>query len=284
MRAMTEPAAQSPASLSISIVLHHSDPDLLRTLLNSLAGAVEVSRTAGDLDRVSVMLVDNSCDEQYHSRLRSSVANVAIDAGVRVLASTTNPGFGAAHNRALQESSSDYHLVLNPDVVLDKDALSAGIRRLAADPQVQLVSPHVESPQGQQEFLCKRYPSVWVLLLRAFAPAVVKRRFDESLASYEYRDLCTQDEPVEVELASGCFMLVRTGALQAIGGFDEAFFLYFEDFDLSLRLAPVGRLEYLPTMRIVHHGGYAARKGLKHIRLFLAGGVRFFNRHGWRWI
>ena len=173
---------------------------------------------------------------------------------------------------------------LHPYVVLDEGALSAGIRCLDADPDVQLASPHVESPEGQQEFLCKRYPSVWVLLLRAFAPGALKRRFDESLAAYEYRDLCTRNQPVDVELASGCFMLVRTEALGTIGGFDEAFFLYFEDFDLSLRLARVGRLVYLPAMRIVHHGGYAASKGFRHIRMFVVGGIRFFNRHGWRWI
>ena len=284
MRAMIESAAHSPASLSVSIVLYHSDLTLLSTLLDSLARAIDAARAAGDLDGVSVTLVDNSCDGDYHRQLQTVAATAAMTSDVRVLGNVSNPGFGASHNRALKAAISDYHLVLNPDVVLDQGALSAGIRGLNADSQVQLVSPYVESPEGQQEFLCKRYPSVWVLLLRAFAPAALKRPFDESLATYEYRDLCTQDQAVDVELASGCFMLVRTEALRTVGGFDEAFFLYFEDFDLSLRLARLGRLVYLPTMRIVHHGGYAASKGLRHIRLFVVGGVRFFNRHGWRWI
>ena len=91
-------------------------------------------------------------------------------------------------------------------------------------------------------------------------------------------------EQAEIMLASGCFMLVRTRALLAAGGFDDAYFLYFEDFDLSLRLGGQGRLIFNPAMRIVHHGGYAARKGMQHVKYFLRSGVMFFNQHGWRWI
>jgi len=87
-----------------------------------------------------------------------------------------------------------------------------------------------------------------------------------------------------VEIASGCCMLVRSSALKAVGGFDQDFFLYFEDFDLSLRLQREGELLFDPAMQAVHHGGYAASKGLAHIRWFVRSGIRFFRLHGWRWI
>ena len=98
------------------------------------------------------------------------------------------------------------------------------------------------------------------------------------------RDVCSGAQVVEVPLASGCFMLLRRAALQRVGGFSEAYFLYFEDFDLSLRLAGEGRLLFDPAVRIVHHGGYAAGKGLRHVWLFARSGRRFFHDHGWRWI
>ena len=85
-------------------------------------------------------------------------------------------------------------------------------------------------------------------------------------------------------LASGCFMLLRAHSLATVGGFDERYFLYFEDFDLSLRLAQLGEVQYLPEMQIIHHGGYAARKGWRHIAMFLRSGIRFFQDHGWRWV
>ena len=79
-------------------------------------------------------------------------------------------------------------------------------------------------------------------------------------------------------------MLVRGECLTAVEGFDERYFLYFEDFDLSLRLGRLGKLLFAPQVRIVHHGGYAARKGWRHLQMFMRSGLRFFNQHGWRWI
>jgi hypothetical protein len=77
-------------------------------------------------------------------------------------------------------------------------------------------------------------------------------------------------------------MLCLSDALIRAKGFDEAYFLYFEDFDLSLRMGEIGRLDYVPAMRIEHAGGHAARKGFSHLRMFMQSGFRFFNTHGWR--
>jgi GT2 family glycosyltransferase len=77
-------------------------------------------------------------------------------------------------------------------------------------------------------------------------------------------------------------MFARTQALKDIGGFDEEFFLYFEDFDLSLRMREVGRIVHLPTAKIIHLGGNSAAKGPHHIRLFVQSAIRFFQKHGWK--
>lgn len=123
-----------------------------------------------------------------------------------------------------------------------------------------------------------------MLLLRGFAPGFLRRAFQRRLSNYDMRDVCGAVHTVDVAIASGCFMLVRTSALRAVGGFDSDYFLYFEDFDLSLRLREQGRLVYDPAMRIVHHGGYAASKGRNHLGYFVRSGIRFFHQHGWRWL
>ena len=111
---------------------------------------------------------------------------------------------------------------------------------LLQNDDIVLLSPRVFGGNGEQEFLCKRYPSVLVLFLRGFAPRFVRRLFHRRLAAYEMRDLCSGEQQVDVAIASGCFMLVRTSALRAVSGFNDEFFLYFEDFDLSLRLGTAG--------------------------------------------
>jgi GT2 family glycosyltransferase len=86
----------------------------------------------------------------------------------------------------------------------------------------------------------------------------------------------------DVPIASGCFMFARRGVLEAVGGFSPDYFLYFEDYDLSMRIRRASRIAYVSRVRIVHHGGDAAKKGKTHVRLFLSSALRFFRTHGWK--
>ena len=283
------PMRASPTTavhLSVSIVVHNSDPQRLWQTLQSLVLAARAARRAGSLSRLTLLLVDNASQAAYRADLERRLQDWPGDTFIEVCChmQPDNRGFGAGHNAVLEGLDSDLHLVLNPDVELREDTLAIGVAALAEGRGIALVSPRVVGARGEQEFLCKRYPSVLTLLLRGFAPAVLRRRFDRRLAHYEMRELRDAREPVDVPIASGCFMLLPTAVLRAVGGFDEAFFLYFEDFDLSLRLRHGGRLQYRPDMCIVHHGGYAARKGLRHVLYFLRSALRFFSRHGWRWV
>lgn len=279
-------ASNYPADLSVSIVLHNSSLARLSAALHSLRRAAQYSHDAGDLARLRVSLVDNASDERYRATLKDELAHWPASQcfDVQYLPLARNRGFGCGHNTVVSQLTSDFHLVLNPDVELQEDALQVGLASLRRREDIVLLSPKVLGGQGEQEFLCKRYPSVLVLLLRGFAPVALRRLFRRRLASYEMRDACGGETPSDVDIATGCFMLVRTAALRAVGGFNEEFFLYFEDFDLSLRLAEQGRLVFEPRMRIVHHGGYAANKGRAHLKYFIGSGIRFFNRHGWRLI
>jgi GT2 family glycosyltransferase len=95
----------------------------------------------------------------------------------------------------------------------------------------------------------------------------------------------TRDTPATgISMVSGCFMFFRRPVLEKLGGFDGSFFLYFEDFDLSLRAATQGEVAYVPAVRIQHDGGAAARKGLRHIRWFATSALHFYRLHGWKWV
>jgi GT2 family glycosyltransferase len=123
------------------------------------------------------------------------------------------------------------------------------------------------------------------LALRGFAPIWLKNWFARRLNNYEMHELAAMSEPVSnVDIVSGCYMLLRSDAFKAVNGFDERFFLYFEDFDLSLRIRSEGEVVYLPSMEIAHYGGSAAKKGFTHITLFAQSAWKFYQRHGWRWI
>lgn len=267
--------------LSVAIVLYRSDPALLARTLRSLALALQRARLH---EQSRVVLIDHSpdADEPGAARL-AELAREWLGAEVEVVADAANPGFGAGHNRLLGVQSQ-YHLILNPDVELAPDALTESIGFLNAHPECGLLAPAAYDDDGQQQFLCKRYPTVLDLLLRGFAPGALRHLFRKRLAHYEMRDAIGAAVHWDPPIVSGSFMLFRTEVLRATGGFNERFFLYFEDFDLSLRTRRWARIAYVPQVRIVHHGGHAARKGWRHVWLFARSAVTFFSEHRWAWI
>jgi GT2 family glycosyltransferase len=285
MRAMESNPPKS-SRLSVSIVLHHSCLKMLKRVLQSLYRSASVAHTAGCVDAVMVEVLDNSSDPDFRERAAQVVQGSPINEFFRVVYKglQDNRGFGAGHNMTIAQLQSEFHLVLNPDAELAEDALLVGTSCLQEDQSIVLLSPKVQGEDGRQEFLSKRYPSLLVLLLRPFAPRLIRRVFRKRLYRYEMRDVCSDGRETDILLASGCFMLVRTAALQSVGGFNDKYFLYFEDFDLSIRLGSQGRLVFNPAIHIVHHGGYAARKGLQHMKYFIRSGLTFFRDHGWRWI
>ena len=271
------------ASLSVGVVVYHSDLALLSQTLASLATAVGQAREAGDLDEVAVTVVDNgSSDAGSLDRVVSSALPEDSRIGLTIRRGHGNVGYGRGHNIAIEPSTMTYHLILNPDAILEPSAIRESVRFLAANTDVGMLAPEVRGNAGERQYLCRRYPSVLVLLLRGFAPSWIRDRFTRLLESYELRDRMDADVVRDVPLASGCFMFARRDVLDAVGGFSPEYFLYFEDYDLSMRIRRTSQIAYVSRVRIIHHGGEAARKGKTHVRLFLASALRFFRTHGWK--
>ena len=272
-----------PSSLQISVVTFRPDLKLLERCLRKLALAIAAGQEAGVMRTVHLALIDNSEDKAVADNVIALGKARFGDTGVHVtyLQGHANIGYGAAHNLVLHGTGSDYHLVLNPDVELAPDALANGVRWLDEHQDVGALAPFARDGGGQRVFLCKRYPAIFDLFLRGFAPSLMRRIFRRRLDRYEMRDILGKDPPEDVigiPALSGAFMLVRRDAIDRTGGFDPKFFLYFEDFDWSVRLNLITKTAYVPSVQIGHHGGHAARKGLRHIALFVRSGVRFYRR------
>lgn len=277
-----------PSSLQISVVTFRPDLKLLERCLRKLALAIAAGQEAGVMRTVHLALIDNSEDKAVADNVMALGKARFGDTGVHVtyLQGHANIGYGAAHNLVLHGTGSDYHLVLNPDVELAPDALANGVRWLDGHPDVGALAPFARDGAGRRVYLCKRYPAIFDLFLRGFAPSFMRRIFKRRLDRYEMRDILGKEPPEDVigiPVLSGAFMLVRRDAIDRTGGFDPRFFLYFEDFDWSVRLNLVTKTAYVPSVEIGHHGGHAARKGVRHIGLFVRSAVRFYRRHGWKW-
>lgn len=273
--------------LRVSIVCHAGNIPQLRQTLESLLAACELPLQSAFIERVDIALIDNGPTEHEREKIEDLITFGRTVAPERVefciLGSGNNIGYGAGHNLALDAKASDFHLVLNPDVKLARDALTAALSFMAGNEDCGVVAPAIFDQRGERQYLCKRYPTVFDLLMRGFAPRWVRRKFWRRLAKYEMRDVVAEQTVWNPPIVSGCFMLLRSSLLEKINGFDPQYFLYFEDFDLSLRAAQVSRIAYVPAVRIIHYGGHAAHKGCRHIFLFIRSAFTFFNTHGWKW-
>lgn len=287
MLSTTNSSSISPATgrLRVSIVCYASNEPQLRATLDTLLHASQVCLERKRLIAVDVFLVDNGPTAAERRKLANIMASIVAPTGVHLqcVGSGENIGFGAGHNLTLAPRASAFHLILNPDVELAPDALSVALDFMDAHPDCGIIAPAVANRAGETEYLCKRYPAILDLILRGFAPAWLRSLFEKRLARYEMRDVLADAVVWQPPLISGCFMLLRSTVLARLKGFSPDYFLYFEDYDLSLRAHAVTRVAYVPMVRVVHHGGYAAQKGWRHIVLFARSAVTFFNHHGWRW-
>jgi GT2 family glycosyltransferase len=268
--------------LVISIVYYDSELGILQDTLSSIVHALDHAVARRRELEATVVVVDNG---NILSKVKQLVDRVVGSTNYRwmVIGTGGNIGYGAAHNLVILNQASDYHLIINPDVEVVTDAFSEALDYMEAHPEVGLLSPYSEDPEGYKQYLCKRYPAVLDLFLRGFAPRMVKRYFSERLQEYEMRCEMSQHALSKEVMASGCFMFVRHRVLDKVKGFSPNFFVYFEDFDLSIRIARQSIIAYVPEVRIVHGGGNASKKGLRHILMFAKSAFIFYHIHGWRW-
>lgn len=268
--------------LTVSCVIFYPNYDILFSVLFSLAESV--SAVSGW--EVDVYLINNGNDVFEREACETLIRKLksACSLNIALISGHGNIGYGAANNLVISKSDSKYHLILNPDVIVDRDCLRIGIEYLDALGDIVMLSPNSFSPNtNKMQYLCKRYPSIVVLLARFLDFGIFNRYIKKHANLYEYRTETNAGVAFEPEIVSGCFMLCRSSALKSIAGFDERFFLYFEDFDLSLRISHYGRLVFLPSMKIYHYGGGAGKKGIIHIKMFVKSAWKFYRKYRVKW-
>jgi GT2 family glycosyltransferase len=261
-------------TLSVGCVVYDTDYNVLATTIESLHNACEEAVKQNNLNSCTFYLINNhpfppESFQQAVALARTLFSNTEIING------HGNIGYGRANNLAINKSNSEFHLILNPDVKLDSFSLNEGITFLTQHQDVDLVAPHAINNHGENEYLAKRMPNPLIIFLRGMNSSLLNKVFKRQLDWYTYRDKLPTSEPLEIELASGCFMLCKTDTLKKVGGFSPEYFLYFEDFDLSLKMT---KKILLPSMKIVHLGGKSAKKGSKHIKFFLKSFFLFLKR------
>lgn len=249
--------------INVSIVTYHTDIDEMERCLASLRSDV-----VGH-----IYVVDNSSDPAME-RLCRRYPEITYIPG-------DNVGYGAGHNKAIRRTMTDpeakYHLVLNSDVRFDPDILVLMEAEMDRRPDVGQMQPMVVNPDGTAQYTVRRLPTPLDVFGRRFLPSrLMRRRNDRYLL--RPRDL---DRELDVPYHQGSFMLLRVDALRKAGLFDERYFMYPEDIDLTRRIHRHYRTLYWPGATVIHDHRAASYHSLRMTRIHAINLARYFNKWGW---
>jgi GT2 family glycosyltransferase len=192
----------------------------------------------------------------------------------------SNLGYGRAHNIALRASQdrARYNLVMNTDITYEPSAVSRLVDFMDANPRAGLTGPKVLYPDGALQHVCRLLPTPANMFLRRFLPSTpLTQRADER---YELR-WWDHASVANIPYFQGSFMMLRTQLCTAIGGFDERFFLYGEDIDLTRRIHQIAETLYVPEVQITHEYRRYSNRSLRGTWYGIQNNCRYFNKWGW---
>ena len=253
------------SQISASIVLYKNDKTIFKTIQCILQTKLNIV----------LYLIDNS----PNNILKSELAEFINLANVEYVFNNNNIGFGAAHNIAIKKSliNSKYHLVINPDISFETGVIETLFDFMEANQEVGHIMPKIIYPDGSTQYVAKLLPNPSDLIFKRFLPTMLtQKKLDIfQLKFSEYNKI------MEVPYLSGCFMFLRNEALKKVGLFDERFFMYPEDIDLTRRINKYYKTIFYPFVFVVHTHEKASYKNLKMLWIHTLNTAKYFNKWGW---
>ena len=235
-----------------------------------LARCLETVRSEG---AANVVVVDNASKDGSATYVRDRFPDV------HVIDNNVNVGYGAAANQAMRHASRPFVLLLNADTEVQPGCVAALAMHAGRAPRAGIVAPAIVTTSGARESSYFPFPGTldWLLENEPLAPLV--RR----LPPLKRRSVSFQpaDRPRQVPWVMGCAMLLRREAVESMGGFDESYFMYYEEVDLCRRMADAGwEVHFTPEARVTHVGGastsqYRTEMLIRHFQSTL----QYYSRH-----
>lgn len=225
-----------------------------------------------DMD-VKLYIVDNSPTNKIKALCK--------DTRVEYIFMNSNRGFGAGHNIIMNDVSKmgKYHLVLNPDIYFEAGVLENIVTYMNTHRDIGLLTPKMYDEKGKTRNNRKLLPTPFNALFKVLLPFLTYTKKKESLFRTEF---FSYDTTAIIPYLSGSFMFIRVAELKKVGTFDERFFMYFEDTDLSRRFYSQSKSVYYSGVEILHIGHRESHKKIKLAIIHINSAIKYFNKWGWR--
>ncbi len=220
----------------------------------------------------TLYVVDNASSDGTAEYIKEKYPSVIV------IGNEKNDGFGAGHNKVIPFLDSDYHAVINPDILLKEDVITELAVFAESDDEIGLLSPQIRFEDGRLQMLAKRNPTVRYLGNHWFHKGDEPNRL---MTEYCMLDM-PEDEPFPITNATGCFMFFRTSTFTSLGGFDERFFMYLEDCDIARRVSEKCKALFYPGATVYHLWERESKRNKKLLVIHIMSIIKYFLKWGIR--
>lgn len=256
--------------LSVTIVAYNNYNDIVNAITT-------IEKYTSNSISKHIYIVDNSVmdnAEQFISveQFKNFLSNYA---DVEYLATGKNLGFGKGHNFVISRLDSEYHALVNPDILLNSDAFTTILEYLENNLDVGMCIPNIINENGERANAYRKELTVFDMFIRMFCGNMfAKRQAAHTLQAEDY------SKPFQVPFGQGSFLVTRTQLFKELQGFDERYFMYLEDADLCRRVNEKSKFMYFPEASVIHKWEKGSHKKLNLFKVHLQSTFYYFRKWG----
>lgn len=256
--------------LSISIVAYNNYMDIIAAI-NS------IEKYTSNKIKKSIYIIDNGAEISLPNDLNMFKKYLDNYSDVTYIDTRKNLGFGKGHNQVLNLIHSEYHAIVNPDILLCEDSFFKIVEWMDCNENIGMTIPVLIDMNGKKQEVYRRELTIFDMFNRMFLNSLFKKRADaHTMQDMDY------SKPFQVPFGQGSFLVIRTELFKEIGGFDDGFFMYCEDADLCKRVNQISKLMYFPDTKVIHKWEKGSHKNFTLLQYHIKSMLYYFKKWGWR--
>ena len=256
--------------LSVCIVAYHNYDDIKNAIDT-------MEKYTSPIIKKHVYIVDNGNSPDYKEENEAFISFLSSYPDVEYIDAESNLGFGKGNNKVVPLLYSQYHCIMNPDILFTEDAFFSVLKYMDENPSVGMVIPNIVDQNGKRQLVYRKEVTVFDMFIRMFCKGLFPKRMAEhTLQDQDY------SKPFQVPFGQGSFLVIRTDLFKKLGGFDDRFFMYMEDADLCKRVNEVSKLMYYPGATVIHKWEQGSHKNKKLFKYHVQSMNKYFKKWGYK--